>query len=312
MMTQQVALYMGALVAVAFMLMAFGLSRVRSPETPEERLERLSVSPRPLEEAELELPFRQRVLQPWFREQVQAAGRLAPAHNVTQSRQNLIRAGHPYNLGVLDFLGVKLLFSMLCGILTVFLVATRPGQPLLKLAMTGVMMTAGFLLPDFWLGSRVRRRQGQILRNLPDALDMLTICVDAGAGLESAMLRISDKWSNEIAREFGKAVAEVRLGLTRREALQNLVYRTDVSEVGSFVAVLLQADQFGLSISNVLHTQSEQMRTRRWQRAEEEARKVPIKLLFPLVFLILPAMFAVTIGPAVPALAQVFSQLLGP
>jgi tight adherence protein C len=251
------------------------------------------------------------LLRPWLRRQLQAAGRLAPAYNVKLSRQNLMRAGYPYDLTVLDLLGVKLLASMLAGIVTVYTMAARPGPLFQKLVTSVVMVVVGFLLPDFWLGSRVRQRQAAILRSLPDALDMLTICVDAGAGLESSMQRISQKWRNEISTEFGKVVAEVALGLTRREALQNLAKRADMTDVGSFVAVLLQADQFGLSIANVLHTQSEQMRTRRWQRAEEEARKVPVKLLFPLVFLIMPAMFAVTIGPAVPVLLETFAELLG-
>jgi tight adherence protein C len=177
---------------------------------------------------------------------------------------------------------------------------------LLLAAGTGVL---AFLLPDFWLGSRVRGRQRQIRRSLPDTLDMLTICVDAGAGLDSGMLKISEKWHNAIAAEFGKVVAEIRIGLTRREALQNLATRTNVPEVGSFVAVLVQAEQFGLSIASVLHTQSEQMRIRRSQRAEEEAHKVPIKLLFPLIFLIFPALLAVTLGPAVPVVVSTLSQV---
>jgi tight adherence protein C len=165
------------------------------------------------------------------------------------------------------------------------------------------------LAPDFWLGSRVRKRKGEIRRSLPDALDMLTICVDAGSGLDSGMLKISEKWQNAIATEFGKVVAEVRIGLSRREALQNLAWRTNVEEVGSFTAVLTQAEQYGLSIATVLHTQSEQMRIRRWQRAEEEARRVPIKLLFPLIFMIFPALLAVSIGPAIPIVVRTFSNL---
>jgi tight adherence protein C len=220
-----------------------------------------------------------------------------------------MRSGYPRNLTVLDFLGLKILVSLLSGIVTTYLFAPRAAGTLRQLLLTAVMIVFGFLLPDFWLNTRVRQRQAAILRQLPDALDMLTICVDAGSGLESAMLRISQKWQNAMSAEFGKVVAEMRLGITRREAFQNLAFRTDVPEVGSFVAILLQADQFGLSIANVLHTQSDQMRQRRWQRAEEEARKIPIKLLFPLVFLIMPSLFAVTIGPAVPVLIRTFTSL---
>ncbi len=305
-------LAIGALVTVAVGALLAGVVRLLSGESPQQRLDRLTVSRSPLEDAQLEMPFSDRVLKPWLRGQIQAAGRLAPSRNIQQIRHNLMRSGYPYRLNVLDFLGIKLLAAVLVGIVTIYLLTARPGGLLPRLLIAVVMMIVGFLLPDFWLGSRVRQRQTEIRRKLPDALDMLTICVDAGAGLESSMQRIGQKWHNEIAKEFGKVVAEVRLGMTRREALQNMATRTDVPEVGSFVAVLMQADQFGLSIATVLHSQSEQMRTRRWQRAEEEARKIPIKLLFPLVLLIMPAMFAVTIGPAVPVLIRTFSNLMGP
>jgi tight adherence protein C len=242
---------------------------------------------------------------------MRAAGRLAPQTNVERVRVNLMRAGYPRNLTVLDFLGLKILVALCSGILTLYLLAPRAASPARQLITGALMIVVGFFLPDFWLSTLVRQRQREILRTLPDALDMLTICVDAGSGLESAMLRISQKWSNAIATEFGKMVAEMRLGMTRREAFQNLAFRADVPEVGSFVAVLMQADQFGLSIANVLHTQSDQMRQRRWQRAEEEARKLPIKLLFPLVFLIMPALFAVTIGPAIPVLLDVLGGVVG-
>jgi tight adherence protein C len=225
-------------------------------------------------------------------------------------RLNLVRAGYPYSLTILDFFGAKLLAALVVVTATLYLLSQGETQPLsavLLAALTGVL---AFLLPDFWLGSRVRKRQHQIRRGLPDALDMLTICVDAGAGLDSGMLKISEAWRNALAAEFGKVVGEIRIGLSRREALQNLVWRTNVPEVGSFVAVLLQAEQFGLSIASVLHTQSEQMRVRRWQRAEEDARKVPTKLLFPLVFLIFPALLAVTLGPAIPVVVTTLSQMV--
>jgi tight adherence protein C len=187
----------------------------------------------------------------------------------------------------------------------------RGEAPFLQsMLVVGAGGLVAFFLPDVWLTLRVRRRQRALTRALPDGLDMLSICVDAGAGIDSAMLRLSQKWKNELAAEFGKVVAEIRIGLSRAEALRNMVERTGVPELSSFVAILLQADQFGLSIANVLHTQSEQMRQRRWQRAEEEARKIPIKLLFPLVFLILPALFAVVIGPAVPVMIRLFRDIL--
>ena len=290
-------------------LVVWGLWKLRSAETPQQRLERLTISLRPLEDAELAVPFNERALKPWLRQQIQGAGRLAPSRNVEKLRQNLMRAGYPHGWGLLDFLGIKLLASAAAVTGTVLLFALLGSGGFSGVLFAVILGAMGFLLPDFWLGGRVRQRQHDLTRTLPDALDMLTICVDAGAGLDSAFQKISEKWQNAIASEFGKVVAEISIGITRREALENMVMRTHVPDVNSFVAVLLQAEQFGLSIANVMHTQSEQMRQKRWQRAEEEARKVPTKLLFPLVFMIFPAMFVVTIGPAVPVLISVFRDM---
>jgi len=298
----------GLLVALSVGLVISGLRKWASTETPEQRLERLSASPNPMEEAELEQPFLDRALRPWLRKQVQAAGRLAPAWNIEKLRVNLVRAGYPYGLTVLDFVGVKLLVALIAVIPAIYLISGE------KLSISTVILPVAvvlitFLLPDFWLGSRVRQRQRQVRRSLADALDMLTICVDAGAGLDSGMLKISERWRNALGVEFGQVVNEIHIGLSRREALQNMVWRTDLPEIRSFVAVLVQAEQFGLSITTVLHTQSEQLRVRRWQRAEEEARRVPIKLLFPLIFMIFPALLAVTVGPAIPSVVRALTQM---
>jgi tight adherence protein C len=303
------ALGIGLLVSLSFGFIYAGILQWKTGETPKQRLERLMASQNPLEEDEMSLPFVDRVLKPWLRRQIRAAGRLAPARSIDRLQRNLVRAGYPYNLTVLDFLGIQIVSGLLCVIVVLYMLSLRKSAPLGAIFLAAIAGLVGFMLPDFWLRSRVRQRKAEIKRTLPDALDMLTICVDAGAGLDSAMLKISEKWKNAIATEFGKVVAEIRIGKTRREALQSLVERTDVPEVASFVAVLLQADQFGLSIANVLHNQSEQLRIRRWQRAEEEARKVPIKLLFPLIFFIFPALLVVTIGPAIPILLRIFGEM---
>ena len=296
--------------SLSFGFIYAGILQWKTGETPKQRLERLMASQNPLEEDEMSLPFVDRVLKPWLRRQIRAAGRLAPARSIDRLQRNLVRAGYPYNLTVLDFLGIQIVSGLLCVIVVLYMLSLRKSAPLGAIFLAAIAGLVGFMLPDFWLRSRVRQRKAEIKRTLPDALDMLTICVDAGAGLDSAMLKISEKWKNAIATEFGKVVAEIRIGKTRREALQSLVERTDVPEVASFVAVLLQADQFGLSIANVLHNQSEQLRIRRWQRAEEEARKVPIKLLFPLIFFIFPALLVVTIGPAIPILLRIFGEMM--
>jgi len=304
------ALGIAALVSLSCGVTYWGLLKLRATETTGQRLERLSTRPHPLEEAELESPLLDRMIKPWLRRQIRAAGRVAPARNIERLRLKLARAGYPYGWTVLDFLGIRVLAGLLAAAGLGSSRALGDAPFLRSMLLTGAAGLIAFYLPDIWLTLRVRRRQRALTRALPDALDMLSICVDAGAGIDSAMLRLSQKWKNELAAEFGRVVAEIRVGLSRAAALQNMVERTGVPELSSFVAVLLQADQFGLSIANVLHTQSEQIRQRRWQLAEEEARKIPLKLLFPLVFLILPALFAVVIGPAVPVFVQLFREIL--
>jgi len=161
------------------------------------------------------------------------------------------------------------------------------------------LMTAfGFFMPTIWLGSRIRSRQDAIIKALPDALDLLTICVEAGLGFDAAMTKVTDKWDDPLALEFGRVGQEMALGKLRREALRDMANRMDVSDVSTFIAAVIQADQLGVSMAKVLRIQSEQMRLRRRQRAEEKAHQAPIKMLFPMAFLIFPALFIVLLGPA--------------
>lgn len=133
---------------------------------------------------------------------------------------------------------------------------------------------------------------------LPDALDLLTIIVEAGMGFDGAMQKVAEKWDNEISKGFAKVVQEMRLGVSRREALRNMDLSMGVPDVTTFVAAIIQAEQLGVSIAKILRVQSEQMRIKRRQRAEAEANKAPIKMLFPMVFLIFPALFIILLGPA--------------
>jgi tight adherence protein C len=156
------------------------------------------------------------------------------------------------------------------------------------------------------LGSKIRKRKKEIIKSLPDAMDLLTIAVEAGMGFDGAMQKVAEKWNNELSRGFSKVVQEMRLGVIRREALRNMSNNMDVPDVTSFVAAIIQADQLGVSIAKILRVQSEQMRIKRRQRAEEQANKAPIKMLFPMVFLIFPALFVVLLGPAVIILMETF------
>jgi tight adherence protein C len=157
----------------------------------------------------------------------------------------------------------------------------------------------GFFLPEFWLGRRIKKRQYQVLRATPDTLDLLTISVRAGLSFDGALAKVVEKVPGPLSDEFRRALAEVRVGKVRREALRDIVGRTEVPALTNFIGAIVQAEQLGVPIAKVLQVQSEQLRIERRQRAEEMAAKAPIKMLFPLVGCIFPSLFIVILGPAI-------------
>jgi tight adherence protein C len=166
------------------------------------------------------------------------------------------------------------------------------------LAISAVFMVIGFYFPDLWLTSRIKRRQKGIFRAMPDALDLLTICVEAGLGFDAAMAKVHEKWDNDLALELGRVIQEIRLGKLRRDALRDMSERLGVAELTSFVAAVIQSEQLGVSMAKVLRIQSDQMRVRRRQMAEEEAHRLPVKMVFPIGLLIFPSLLIILLGPA--------------
>jgi tight adherence protein C len=156
----------------------------------------------------------------------------------------------------------------------------------------------GWIMPWMLMRSLIDRRKDAIVKKLPDALDLMTICVDAGLTFNAAMQKVDDKWDDPLANDFGRVIYEMQLGKSRRQALRDMTERMDVPDVTSFIAAVLQADQLGVGIGKILRIQADQMRVRRRQRAEEKAQQAPVKMMFPLVFLILPSIFVVLLGPA--------------
>ncbi len=301
------AVLVGELVAIAIGLVWVGIEARRQSRHSAERIERVISSQLVAPSLELEVPFAQRVLQPMLKQMLGRIGRLSPKGNLEKLRRQLLVAGSPLGLGALDFIGLRLVVAVL-GTAGVSMALTRWSGSLMQSLLFGI---GGAVLcselPTFWLRGRMRARQKAVTLALPDALDMLTICVDAGLGLESAFQRIGEGWDHALAQEFRRVVAATGYGISWREALRDMVYRTDVADLSALVAVLLQADQLGFSISDTLHAQAEQMRVRRRQRAQEVARSAPLKMLFPMVFFILPATLAIVIGPAIPAIMDIFS-----
>jgi tight adherence protein C len=178
--------------------------------------------------------------------------------------------------------------------------ATMGDDKMSALMYTGLGLMLGYMLPGTWLGSKIKERKKNIVKALPDALDLLTISVEAGLGFDIALKRVTEKWDDDLSREFKRVLADISLGRSRRDALRDMAERCDVEDVQIFTSAIIQAEQLGVSIAKILKLQSDQMRDRRRQRAEEKAQQAPVLMLFPMVFFIFPSIFVVILGPAVP------------
>jgi tight adherence protein C len=233
--------------------------------------------------------------------------RFLPARRIEMMREQLSLAGNPYGWGVEEFLGIRTILGIvLGGYVYVILLRNGPFQALL---FGGGVAALGFLLPSIWMGRKIKARQKAVFRAMPNALDLLCVSVEAGLGFDQAIAEVCNKWRNALTEEFDILLAELRMGRTRREALKGLMERTGVPELGAFASALIQADELGASIARTLTVQAEQIRIRRRQKAEEAARQAGIKMLFPLVFLMLPALFVVILGPSVPLFQEAFGQI---
>jgi len=263
-----------------------------------------------LEEIELQQPFLERTLRPLATRLSGRVSRLATTSFSQTTEKRLAMAGNPGDLRVADWLGVKAVSSVVFAILFFLVFTFLLGTGVVLGVLLGVVGIAfGYIAPEFWLGRRVRARQHLILLQIPDALDLLTISVRAGLGFDAALGKVVEKLIGPLTDEFRRALAEVRMGKARREALRDIVPRTEVTPLTNFIGAIIQAEQLGVSISKVLQVQSEQLRIERRQRAEQMAAQAPIKMLFPLVGCIFPSLFVVILGPAI---ILIIKNLAGP
>lgn len=254
--------------------------------------------PASMEDIELSLPITDRIFVPIVRRLSSLVVRFTPQSMLDNTSHQLELAGSPRNMSAAEFWVIRGVVCIGLGILFFFVLGRYGQEPGKRILYTTIVAAFGFFLPAMFLSSKVRRRQDAIIKKFPDALDLMSICVDAGLTFDGAMAKVDEKWDDELAREFGRVIYEMQLGKSRRQALRDMSDRMEVPDVTSFVAAILQADQLGVSIGKVLRIQSEQMRIRRRQRAEEKAHQAPVKMLFPMVFLIFPSMFIVLLGPA--------------
>ncbi len=231
-------------------------------------------------------------------------GRITPSGAIESISRKLMIAGNPMGLGAREYYGISMATTLL-GVYLAFVVIRR-GTATINVVLSILVVILFYYAPKAWLQNRVTNRQNQVRRGLPDALDMLSVCATAGLGFDQSLQRVSEYWDTPIGREFGRVISEMEMGLTRRDALRNLSDRLEIREIASFVALILQTEQLGMSISDTLHAQAEQMRIERRFRAQEQAQKAPIKMLIPMAMLIFPALLAVILGPAIPAIMDAF------
>ncbi|MGI5169996.1 type II secretion system F family protein [Spirillospora sp. CA-253888] len=248
-------------------------------------------------------PFADRVLAPLLRRLGRVGRRLSPAGLVARLHRSLALAGNPPRWPVervMQVKGVGLGAGALLGLLF------GSGLGGIAAAAAGVALgaAAGFLLPDLLVHNLGTRRQLEIARTLPDVLDMLTIGVEAGLGFDAAVAQVRHNAEGPLAGEFARVLQEMRIGLPRADALRAMAGRTTVAELRGFATAVVQAGELGVPIAGVLREQSREMRLRRRQRAEEAAQKVPIKILFPLLCCLFPALFIIIIGPGALRIVQ--------
>ena len=290
-------LLIAGIAAAAVLLLFIGVVSKPAPDAVQQRLSQLVVQPKTLEEMDLDQPFFERTMKPMIK-RLSNVRKKDQGGMVTRAQARLARAGNPGGLQGADWMGVKLL-AAIGGGLGGFVIGLLLGGPALGLLFGVALLGFGYVITEYWLSKRIKKRSTDIVLQLPDALDLLTISVEAGLGFDAALAKVVEKMEGPLVDEFGQALAEVRMGRTRRDALRDVAARADARPVANFIGAIVQAEQLGVPIAKVLQIQSQQLRVERRQRAEEAAAKAPVKMLFPMVGCIFPTIFIVILGPAV-------------
>jgi len=231
-------------------------------------------------------------------------------------RKTFLTAGFRRENGPVIFFGSKAFLAILFPVIfsSVRILAMETMTSLHFLLLSIILALFGFYLPNLWLHHRIATRKEKMLRGFPDALDLMVVCVEAGTGLDAAINRVGEEMKlshKELSEEFKLLSLELRAGKPRRDALKNLALRVDLEDVNSLVTLLIQTDKFGTSIAQALRVYSDAMRTKRYQRAEEIAAKLPVKLIFPLVLFIFPSLFVAILGPGVIRIYKILLPVLG-
>lgn len=253
--------------------------------------------------AELSLPFKQRVVKPLFSGLAKIISRLIPLKQDSLTKE-LILAGQPGNLTSQEFGSLQVILAILLGSLGFFIGYLSGNSSNIFLLLAFGFL--GYYLPKVYLKQRRISRVKTLEKELPAVLDLLTVCVEAGLGFDAALSKVVEKSQSNLAEEFRRVLQEIKIGKPRREALRNMANRLQIDDLSNFIGAVIQADQLGVSMANMLRLQAHVMRQKRRQRVEEEAMKAPVKMLLPLVLFIFPCIFIVVLGPA---LIQFLTQI---
>ena len=297
-----------ALVFLAILLLGSALST--SAESGVTRslavLEAMTNAPKELSQ-ELDKPFAERVLEPLQRRAVKIGRRISGADTSERIRRKLDLAGNPPGWTVDRVLSGKVIGAIAVLIVGVIFSLMLGGVTLKIIAVAGITVI-GFFAPNLYLYQRAHERAERLQRDLPDAIDLLTISVESGLGFDAAVQQVARNTEGPLADEFSRVLREMQIGMGRADALRALGERTNVGDVRTFVGAMVQADSFGIPIAQVLRVQSAEMRVTRRQRAEEKAQQLPVKITIPLNFCILPTLFIAVMGPAVLSIMDSFSK----
>lgn len=296
-------LLLALVVAVGVMMIFIGLARTPSrADTALTVQQRLSAyggeKPLTVDELELQRPFSERVLRP----SIERLGAMLSRSTPQKARQDLLNklelAGHPGNLTPEDFAAVRLVAAAVLAAIGL-LVGLLMGNPVYLVISLVAGTILGYYLPVIWLRQKVDGRRAEVQKGLPDALDLLVICVDAGLGFDAALARVTDKYKNALSELLSKALREVSLGRPRLEALDEMGRNSGVEDLHNFIQAVIQSEQFGTGIGKILRIQADEMRRRRRQRAQERGAQATLKMMMPMVGCIFPTLWIVLLGPAV-------------
>ena len=298
-----------ALLATFLSVVLFGFAmtassrgkRTRAVELLESQVASLSSD---LREQSLQQPLADRMILPLISGVGGFARRISPAGAAKKIDHKLTLAGRPEGWDADKVVALKLVGGFLGVLLAVFIMRSSGASPAALVGFAFLLGGMGFFAPDAIVARKADERQEEIRRTLPDTMDLLTISVEAGLGFDAALVQVMNNVPGALTQEIGRMLHEMRLGKSRADAFRSLGERTEVQELNSFILAMVQAETFGVSISKTLRAQAKELRAKRRQRAEEKAMRIPIKILFPMIFCVLPSLFVVVLGPGAIRIAQ--------